>query len=83
MVLAIGGQPHTITQAACTCTVSPTSASVSPPAGPHDFSGSQLMSLDVLSPVHRIVITRGANGSGAGNVGSRSLATLVRRDGLW
>ena len=69
VTLAIGGQSHTITQAACTCTVNPTSAPVSPVGGNVTITvAANSCNWTSLSPVDWIVITSGASGSGAGNV---------------
>jgi hypothetical protein len=69
VTLAIGGEPHTITQAACTCTISPTVAPVAAIGGTVTITvAANSCVWTSLSPVDWIVVTSGSSGSGAGTV---------------
>ena len=69
VTLTIGGQPHAITQAPCTCSINPTSASIPAVGSTLTISvAANSCNWTALSPVDWIVITSGASGSGAGAV---------------
>lgn len=66
---AIGGQPFTVNQQACACTVTPTSTSVLPRGGVVTITiSSNSCQWTASSPAQWIVATSGTTGSGNGTV---------------